>query len=254
MRGIDTDTDRLPEREGHLWVVRPEEIDDPGLLDRYRSLLTEDERRKCARFIFEKDRHACLVTRALLRTTLSHYADVPPEAWRFATNDYGCPSIDEPHDARFLRFNLSHTNGLIVCLVARGRDVGVDVEDRTRKGSLLEVADRFFSPFEVRALRSLPPEERLDRFFLYWTLKESYIKARGMGLAIPLAQFSFQLDLDSAEERGIRVRFDPRLQDDPESWQFSVLSYGRRHAIASSLRRDDADELRLRLREVVPLA
>lgn len=251
---MNINIESLPQREAHLWVVRPEGVRDPALLGRYRSLLTEDERRKCARFHFERDRHSCLVTRALLRTTLSRYADVPPDAWRFLTNDYGCPSIDEPREARFLRFNLSHTKGLIVCLVARERDVGVDVEDRTRNGSLLEVADRFFSPFEVRALRSLPPEQQLDRFFLYWTLKESYIKARGMGLAIPLAQFSFELDLDRSAERGIRVRFDPRLEDDPLRWQFTALSFGRRHAIASSLRCDGENELRLRLREIVPLA
>jgi 4'-phosphopantetheinyl transferase len=249
-------TESLPASEAHLWIVRPEEVQDAVLLRRYHSLLTEDEREKCGRFRFERDQHVCLVARALLRTTLSRYADVPPEGWRFKTNHYGCPSIDEPSDTRSLRFNLSHTKGLVVCLVARGRDVGVDVEDRTRKGSLLQVADRFFSPIEVRSLRRLPPGEQLDRFFLYWTLKESYIKARGMGLAIPLAQFSFDLDLDTelARARGIRASFDARLEDDPESWQFTVLSYGRRHAIASSLRRDGAEELRIRLREVVPLA
>jgi 4'-phosphopantetheinyl transferase len=261
-------TESLPESEAHLWIVRPDAVRDSALLARYRSLLTGDEARKCGRFRFEKDRHVCLVTRALLRTTLSRYADVPPERWRFVTNEYGCPSIDEPHDLRSLRFNLSHTNGLVVCLVARGRDVGVDVEDRTRGGSLLEVADRFFSPLEVSSLRRLPAEQQLDRFFLYWTLKESYIKARGMGLAIPLGQFSFDLDLDldfdldfegggggaRSRERGIQARFDPRLEDDPERWQFTVLSYGRRHAIASSLRRHGTEELRLRLREVVPPA
>jgi len=243
--------ENLPESEAHLWIVRPDEVRDPELIRRYRTLLTGDEQRKCARYRFEKDRHSCLVTRALVRTTLSRYVDVAPDAWRFVTNDYGCPSIDEPREARGLRFNLSHTKGLIVCLVSWGRDVGVDVEDRTRKGSLLRVADRFFSPFEVRALRSLPPEHQLDRFFLYWTLKESYIKARGKGLAIPLAQFSF--DLDAASEP--RVRFDPALEDDPERWQFTVLSYGRRHAIASSLGREGAEKLALRLvlREVVPV-
>jgi 4'-phosphopantetheinyl transferase len=250
--------ERLPDSEAHLWIVRPEEVRDPALLRRYPSLLTEDEREKCARYRFEKDRHACLVTRALVRTTLSRYADVPADAWRFVTNPYGCPSIDEPRDARFLRFNLSHTNGMVVCLVSIGRDVGVDVEDRTRRGTFLEVADRFFSPFEVRALRRLPSGEQLDRFFLYWTLKESYIKARGMGLAIPLEQFSFDLDLDldldGAREHGIRVRFDPRLGDDAGRWQFTVLSCGRRHAIASSLGRAREEEIRLRLREVVPLA
>jgi 4'-phosphopantetheinyl transferase len=242
----------LPDDEAHLWIARPEQARDPRLLRRYDALLSEDERRKCSRFVFDKDRHSCLVTRALLRTVLSRYAPVPPERWRFAANEYGRPSVDEPREQRWLRFNLSHTEGLVVCLVARRREVGVDVEDRTRSGELLAVADRFFSPFEVQALRALPREEQLDRFFFYWTLKESYIKARGMGLAIPLSQFSFELD--SARERGIRIRFEPELRDDPNRWDFSALSCGRRHAIASSLERLHEEEIRLVLREILPLA
>jgi 4'-phosphopantetheinyl transferase len=241
----------LDRSEAHLWVVRPEEIRDPGLLRTYEELLTDEERKKRDRFRFAKDRHQCLVTRALVRSVLSLYADVPPDRWRFDTNEYGRPDISEPRTATPLEFNLSHTSGLIVCLVANNRSVGVDVEDRHRRGKLLDVAHRFFSPFEVHALRSLPNVEQLDRFFLYWTLKESYIKARGMGLAIPLSHFSF--DLDDISGRGIRIFFDPRLEDDPESWQFSILSYGRRHVVATSIRKRAGETVTLRLRETVPL-
>jgi 4'-phosphopantetheinyl transferase len=242
----------IPESEAHLWIVRPDDVRDPELLRRYQALLTEDEKQKCARYRFEEHQHACLVTRALLRTVLSRYADVDPEDWRFVANEYGRPEIAEPGEARWLRFNLSHTKGLVVCLVGREREIGVDVEDRTRKGELLNVADRFFSPFEVEALRALPREEQLDRFFFYWTLKESYIKARGMGLAIPLDQFSF--DLENETERGIRILFDPKLGDDPKRWEFSAMSYGKRYAVASSVERRCEEELRLVLRETVPLA
>lgn len=182
-----------------------------------------------------------------MRTVLSKYVDVPPEAWRFVTNEYGRPEIDEPKEARWLKFNLSHTNGLIALIIARDREVGVDVEDRERRGRMLAVADRYFSPSEVEALRSLPTGEQLDRFFLYWTLKESYIKARGMGLAIPLSQFSFGIASD------ISIAFDPKLDDEPSSWQFTTMSFGRRHAVAASMRRGKRETVRLVLREIVPL-
>src|SRR5690606_33310169 len=97
-----------------------------------------------------------------------------------------------------LVFNLSHTDGLIACAVSRGREVGVDVEWLDRRGGDIDVADRFFSRYEVQALYAQPPERRRDRFFRYWTLKESYIKARGMGLALPLDRFSFELDRGGA--------------------------------------------------------
>ncbi|MGH9392364.1 MAG: 4'-phosphopantetheinyl transferase family protein, partial [Vicinamibacteria bacterium] len=217
------------ETEAHLWIARPGEIRDPDLVLAYDALLTADERAKVSRYRFEKDRHASLVTRALVRTVLSRYAAVSPGGWRFVANEFGRPEIQEPREERSLRFNLSHTEGLVVCLVSRDREVGVDVEDRTRGGDLLDIADRFFSPFEVKALRALPPEEQMDRFFLYWTLKESYIKARGMGLALSLSAFSFDLDSPGS---GIRILLEPSLDDDPGRWQFSALSYGRRHTIA----------------------
>lgn len=240
----------FPENEAHLWIVRSRDARAPSLLAAYEELLTDDEREKRDRYRFEKDRHTCLVTRALVRTTLSRYADVAPDAWRFVTNEHGRPEISEPASARWLRFNLSHTNGLVVCLVARGRRVGVDVEDRERSGRLLDVAERYFSTAEVEALRSLPRPEQLERFFLYWTLKESYIKARGMGLAIPLGRFSFALE--SVSERGIRIQLDPRLEDDPERWWFTVMSHGRRHLIAASVE-SRGEPVVLAVREVLPL-
>ncbi len=242
--------DTALETEAHLWIARPSEIRDPELLAAYDDLMTADEREKVSRFRFEKDRHTSVVTRALVRTSLSRYADVSPEDWRFVANQYGRPEIDEPREARALRFNLSHTDGLVVCLVSRGRDVGVDVEDRTRGGNLLDVADRFFSPLEVKALRALPLEEQMDRFFLYWTLKESYIKARGMGLSISLSAFSFELD---SPGRGIRILFDPDFEDESGRWRFSALSYGRRHAIATGVESTSAREPSIVLRETVPL-
>lgn len=238
------------ETEAHLWIARPGDIRDPELLLAYDALLTADEREKVSRFRFEKDRHTSLVTRALVRTVLSRYAGVPPGDWRFVPNQYGRPEISAPREERSLRFNLSHTEGLVVCLVSRDRDVGVDVEDRTRDGDLLDVADRFFSPYEVKALRALPREQQMDRFFLYWTLKESYIKARGMGLAISLSAFSFDLDSPGS---GIRILFDPTLEDDPGRWQFSAMSYGRRHAIAAGIAWTRDLETNLVLRETVPL-
>jgi 4'-phosphopantetheinyl transferase len=140
---------------------------------------------------------------------------------------------------------------MVVCLVARQREVGVDVEDRERRGRLLDVADRYFSPTEVRALRALPAEERLERFFVYWTLKESYIKARGMGLAIPLSQFSFHVDEPT---RGIYISFDPRLDDDPLRWQFTMMSHGRAHRIAACVSRTGHEHVRFVVREGVPSA
>jgi 4'-phosphopantetheinyl transferase len=239
----------LSPREVHVWAADPDTIADEALLARYHAVMTPAERTQQARFHFARDRHRYLVTRALVRSVLSHYTGVAPEAWRFVANEYGCPAIAEPPGFPRVRFNLSHTTGMIVCAVALGHEVGVDVEDTTRRGETVSIADRYFSPSEVRDLHAIPEAERRARFFEYWTLKESYIKARGMGLSLPLEQFSFRL-----RERGtIGIAFDPRLRDTPRHWQFRLWRPTPRHQVALAVRRTDEDDLAIRIRRAVPL-
>ncbi|WP_437323065.1 4'-phosphopantetheinyl transferase family protein [Sorangium sp. So ce381] len=233
----------------HLWYVFCDAARDEALLAAYHRLMAPDEAAQQARFLFAENRHEYLLTRALVRTVLSKYANVAPEAWSFVRNEFGRPQIAGPPGVPPIRFNLSNTRGLIACLVALDRDVGVDVEDTERASSAVDIADRFFSPGEVRALRALPPERQRARFFEYWTLKESYIKARGMGLAIPLDQFSFHLDDGPA----IGISFDPRLGDDRSAWQFALYQPSARHTMAAAIRSGGGPPLSIELRETVPL-
>jgi 4'-phosphopantetheinyl transferase len=241
----------LPPRpdEVHLWVVEPECVSEPRLLSAYLRLLDAGERERHQRFRFEKHRHQFLVSHALVRVTLSRYASVPPEAWRFVTNAYGRPELVGEGLPR-LRFNLSHTDGMAVCAVALDMEVGADVEYAERPGQTVELADSFFAPVEAAALRALPPERQRERFFELCTLKEAYIKARGAGLSLPLEQFAFHLE----PGRPPRVTFDARLGDEPESWQFVRLRLSAAHPVAVAVRRARGLPLRVRCQRTVPLA
>jgi 4'-phosphopantetheinyl transferase len=240
--------DSLPRAELHIFYLVPGDIRDGALLAAYDALLLPDERARRDRYLQPASKTEYLFTRALVKTVLSRYAPVDPGAWRFVANSFGCPEVALP-DWRFLRFNLSNTRDLIACAVACDRDVGIDVENRVRGGQTVEIADRFFSPLEAAALRRLPNDQKRERFFAYWTLKEAYIKARGMGLAIPLDQFSFLLD----EGPAIRVVFAPELGDDAGEWQFARLSLSPDHDTAIAVRRATDPDLRIRVRRVVPL-
>ena len=215
-----------------VWCASPADVAAPEAAARARALLTDAVLERVGRFHFARDRELGLATRALARRVLSRYDAVPPAAWRFVANAHGRPEIASPPSS--LRFNLSNTAGLVVCAVARGDDVGVDVEDVGRAAPL-EVAERFFAPFEVAALNRLPPERRPLRFFEYWTLKESYIKARGLGLALPLERFWFHLDGEPAP----RLTVDPSLGDDSGAWRFTQLRPTARHLVALCARRHD---------------
>ncbi len=240
----------LPPNEVHLWIVLTKEINlnNTALISAYKALMTPEELAKSERFHFEKDRHQHIITRALVRTTLSRYANIDPTKWRFTKNQYGRPEII--NSTQSLRFNLSHTDGLIACAVVVKQDIGVDVENLKRKAdSIDDIANRFFSDKEVQDLNTVPESQKRERFFDYWTLKESYIKARGMGLSLPLNQFSFHL----RDNQPLRISFAPQqLQDDPNRWQFWLLQPTLQHKLAISLC-NLGTKFRLIIRKVIPL-
>jgi 4'-phosphopantetheinyl transferase len=236
-------------RELHLWHADIAVVGE-NLLAAYRELLTAEERARNERFVFERDRRQDLVTRALVRTVLSTYRpEVDPRDWRFEVGKYGRPAITAPVTSGALHFNLSHAGGVVVCLVGERPEIGVDVEDTQRTSPTIEIADRFFSPAEATALRALSPERQQERFFVYWTLKEAYIKARGLGLQIPLDQFTMCVD----EGEPATIAFGPEIDDDPSNWQLLSRPFGPRHWLAAAIRRRGPD-LPMRLLPTVPLA
>ena len=233
-----------------LWYTRIDHV-APGLAQGYYAWLTPEELLQHGRFYFEKDRHRYLLTRALVREVLSRYAPVSPEGWRFAADRYGKPYIVELLGlAPQIAFNISHTDDLVVLGVTLGRALGVDVECTQRKAPL-EVAERFFSEDESRRLRSLPAHAQAIRFWELWTLKESYIKARGMGLSLPLDQFSFELD----EPGSISIQFAHGFGDTPSLWQFWQLRPSECHllSVCVGASNEGAVPIRLSVRETTPL-
>ncbi|MBK6531505.1 MAG: 4'-phosphopantetheinyl transferase superfamily protein [Deltaproteobacteria bacterium] len=235
----------LPSDEAHLWLLDPAAWDIPALSDRLRSWLSPDEAARMDRYLFLRHRHEYLATRALCRAVLSRYAPVDPSAWRFRANRWGRPEVDSPEMA-WLRFNLSNADGMLACLVAREREVGVDVEDTAREVDVLSTAAHVFAPSEIAALRRQRHDAHRARFFHYWTLKESYIKARGMGLALPLDRFAFELDEGDGEAR---IVIDPSLGDESGAWQFARLRPTPRHQVAVALRRGAEPDLCVVVRE-----
>lgn len=227
----------------HVWTAIPEEATDRNLVAACVDCLSAAERQRMARFHFETDRHTYLVAHALVRHALSAYAPVAPGAWSFDIGDHGRPEIAAGQCDRPLRFNLSHTRGLVAVAVALERDLGVDVEHVRPRSFTLDVADHYFSGPEVAALRALPLARRRDRFFTYWTLKESYIKARGLGLALPLDQFGFELDAGPAPVLWV----DESLGDRAGSWWFEARTWGAEHRLAVALRTGGGDPPSLRV-------
>lgn len=240
----------LTSGEVHLWLANYDAISEESLHAAYRELMNVAEKEQEPRFYFARDRRRYLITRALVRTVLSRYAAVDPKEWVFATNHYGRPeAANAAAKEAGITFNISHTHSLIVLGVTRGRALGVDVENFQAREVSLDIAHHYFAPQEVEALNAVPAQHQQYRFFEYWTFKESYIKARGMGLSLPLDKFSFHY----ADDRAVEIAIDPELADDAARWHFWQFRPSPEYLVAVCAERTGAQSPRLVVRDAVPM-
>lgn len=230
-----------------MWTARPDDFRDGAALARYRSWLGDDEIARADRYLRKEDGYLFLIAHALLRFALSHYADVAPEGWRFTTGEHGRPRIAADAGLPRLGFSLSHTPGLVACVVSDEIDCGIDVEGLGRVADPRGLARRYFSKAENAELDLLPDRDVDARFVEMWTLKEAYVKARGLGLAIPLDGFSF----DCRSERGIEAAFGASVDDRSENWQFLQVPAGSKHLLAGVVRRSHGNVRSLRHHDAV---
>jgi len=240
----------LPPGEIHLWLAFYGEINEERLHRAYRQLLNHEEKEQEPRFYFPHDQRRYLIARALVRTVLSHYIAIHPREWVFSTNAYGRPEIvNAQAKAGGLSFNISHTRSLIVLGVTRSRALGVDVENVCVRDIAFDIVDRYFAPQEVSVLKAAPACQQRYRFYEYWTFKESYIKARGMGLSLPLDKFSFYYP----DDHGVEIAIDRELGDYPARWQFWQFQPKPEYLVAICAERVSAPSPRLVVRQAIPM-
>jgi 4'-phosphopantetheinyl transferase len=181
----------LAASEAHLWLAA---LETPAQdLARYAVLLSPDERERAARFHFERDQRHYIAARGILRLLLAHYTASPADKIRFSYNAHGKPSLTSDHPCRF---NVGHSHGWGIFGFILERDVGVDVERIRADFAGEDIAQRFFSPAETAALRTVPQPARTKAFFDCWTRKEAFIKAKGLGVFLGLHTFAVSLKPD----------------------------------------------------------
>ena len=200
----------------HVWKASLDRA--PEELDGLRRILAPDEQIRADRFRFKKRRDRFIVGRAVLRTILGRYLDQHPNQLRFQYSPYGKPTLST--EVGTLKFNLSHSHCLALYAVARGREIGVDLEFIRKDINLLGIAKRFFSEREYAELQALPESRQLQTFFECWTRKEAFIKAKGDGFSLPLRQFD--VSITPGEPAALlRTEWDP---DEAALWSLKSLN------------------------------
>lgn len=192
----------LQQDSAHVWSV---ELDTASFLSHGDSPLSEDELARAAKFKFERDRRRFVVAHTAVREILARYLGDDAAKLGFVVVGNGKPKLASCFDASRIEFNLSHSHERALLAVTHGREVGVDIEFIKPDFSFHEIADHFFSPREVTALRALPAHLQRHAFYKCWTSKEAFLKAKGTGLSGKLDEVKIVLDA------GDRVRIDAHV-------------------------------------------
>ena len=187
----------LPHDEVQLWRLDLEAIRADESC--WQKLLSPEEVTRASRFHFSADRQRFIAARAVLRAILGGYLATDPAGLAFSYSKRGKPSLATDHQGSDVTFNLSHSAGIALFAFARGREIGIDVEQVRHDFDIGAIAQRFFSMEEQKQLAALPLENRFDGFFRCWTRKEAYIKATGEGLSPSLHQFDVSIAAEDSD-------------------------------------------------------
>ena len=181
----------LSTNDAHVWRAS---LNVSALqIQNLKQTLSIDELKRAEKFYYRKDCEQFIVARGLLRAILSRYLNLEPDQLSFCYNPYGKPSLVTLSGKNKINFNLSHSHGLVLYAITRGREIGIDIEHIRPDLVNEEIVKRFFSYREITFLHALPANMRRKAFFKYWARKEAYIKAKGKGLSFPLNQFDVSL-------------------------------------------------------------
>ena len=215
----------------HVWTASLDE-ETPPLTDEAFTVLSADELTRATRLQRLEDR--LLFTRAhiAVRQTLARYTLIPAQELSFDIGRHGRPEISNPDAPNGLRFNLSHTPGMIAIVIHCAFNAGVDVERIDRVADLVAMSRTCFTDVEREALLALPAEQQPLRFAQLWVLKESFIKATGTGLTTSLKSISFDLSVPSS----ISFKCSPDIEKNPLSWSFNLSQPTRYHVLATAAR------------------
>ncbi len=237
----------------HLWLCRSDMSISHSMHASYWAMLNTAERQQYDRFRFKHLRRNYLLTRVLLRSTLSKYVlAVEPKQWTFGVGQYGKPYIEHIEGGE-LEFNLSHAGSWIALAVRRGEPVGIDIEPIPTGHNVIEAVSKYFTGPEIDWLSQHERSHQRDAFIRLWVMKEAYIKATGRGLSASLDSFAVEF----IENDGVRI-YDPASS--PEStvsapyWQMALLDLDRNYRIGLALiSKSEASPCRLVWQQFIPM-
>lgn len=197
-----------------LWQIN---LNGKYPLEILRKVLDDTEKARADRFCFEQHYRQFVISHAASRFILTKYCTSAAAELIFTTNQYGKPAL---RGRNLPQFNLSHTEGRALFAISDTGEVGVDIE-KQRPLDFHEMAKHFFSKIEYELLEQLPLHKQQESFFSCWTRKEAYIKAKGLGLSLPLSDFTVEPN-SALPARLLTSHFAPEDVTNFQFWNIDV--------------------------------
>jgi 4'-phosphopantetheinyl transferase len=217
-------------------------LNDKSFLAQVLGWLSSEERKRYKRFVDKQQANQYLLARALLRRQLSKQVPgVLPQKWVFVIDDSGKPRLADEFSYLNIRFNLSHSEDLVVLALGDGLggrlNLGIDVECIHRPVFSIALAKHYFAETELVDLMKLDEQQRIKRIAQLWTLKESYLKARGLGIRMPLAKLKFFFEGECGLGLSISSSWTEPLPVEDRSF-ISLFSLGTDYSLALTIESD----------------
>jgi 4'-phosphopantetheinyl transferase len=224
----------------HVWYLEPPSEAESPSIEEFTPFTSASERERALRFYFPADRWAYITAQALLRWALAHQLATDPDKLLFRRTEHGRPLLKDPSSGLF--FSLTHSRSLVAVAIACHQAVGVDTEEVGRQVNTDEIAGSYFSASEVAHLRAQPIPDRNLHFFVQWTLKESFLKAIGMGLYAPIDTLEIIPTNDIIE-----IKFHHPFPEPLTGWSFWASELNGHHLAISA--RTDLPQLEIQFRK-----
>ena len=185
-------------------------------LETFEAWLDSAESARSSRFLSAEKRHRWIAAHGQMRLILGRYVDVAPDAVVFDYPESGKPEVAEPNRTLKTHFNLSHSDGMALLAVSRF-EVGVDIEHIRTGKDVIRLGRAVLTARDLDLLRRLPATRRALLFYMHWTLRETFAKARGEGVA------SLLRNPTPMAVHGSFVRMEEPLSTDAQTWFARLL-------------------------------
>lgn len=205
------------------------------------SCVQKEEKERLAKFVFKKDFKASLIGRLMMRKFVCDTTNFPYKEIQFKRDDKGKPFFDMTNRPDLV-FNVSHQGDYAVLAgETTNKRLGVDVMKLDYAGGknlneFFRIMNRQFSPDEWKTIKSRSSRKKqIATFCRHWALKESYVKAIGVGITVNLQDISFKINTMELARDSLVTDTELYLKGVKQDWIFEEMLIDDEHCVAVAL-------------------